>query len=126
MRADRYLKIILTIIAIELGWIAFTQTGTPVSAQQSATPVVITGIDLERSADYLPVSVLGQPRNVPGGLSGRFQPLDATVRNERAIAVLTQAPVDVRTVNALRIESDRSRPVWVENVGYTPARQPGE
>ena len=80
MRADRYLKVILTIIAVELGWIGLQHTGSPVSAQQTATPVVITGIDLEKQADYLPVSVLGQVRNVPP------QPLDDFNRSTRRSA----------------------------------------
>ena len=124
MRADRYLKIILTIIAVELGWIALTHTGSPVSAQQAAapTPVVITGVELQDSNDFLPVGVLGQVRN----RSAVFQPLDMMVRNERerAIPVSLPGPLEVRTINAIRIDSDR--PIKVENVGYTPAQRPGE
>src|SRR5262245_35093474 len=52
MSADRYIKIILTIIALELGWLALKDTAVPVSAQQQqqqrdvATPVVIRGVEL--------------------------------------------------------------------------------
>jgi hypothetical protein len=125
MGADRYLKVILTIIAIELGWIALTHTGSPVSAQQQAaapTPVVIAGIDLRESDDFMPVGVLGQVRN----RSAVFQPVDMMVRNERerAIPVSLPSPLEVRTINAIRIDSDR--PIKVENVGYTPAQRPGE
>ena len=79
MTADRYLKAVLTLIALELGWIALTLSGSPVSAQQQpqGTPVVITGIDLERSTDYLPVGVLGQVRNTPA----TFQPVATTIRS---------------------------------------------
>ena len=122
MRADRYLKIILTIIAIELGWIAINQAGSPVNAQQAATatPVVITGIDLRQSDDFMPVGVLGQVRSAGRSV---FQPVDMTVRNDR-VAVSVQQPLEVRTMNAIRIDSDR--PIKVENVGYTPAQRPGE
>ena len=55
MPRDRYLKIILTVIAIELGWLSVKDVAVPVSAQQTQqnqqqagqlTPVVIRGIDL--------------------------------------------------------------------------------
>jgi hypothetical protein len=124
MRADRYLKVILTIIALELGWIALQQSGTAVSAQQTATPVVLTGIDLQEQTDYMPVSILGQARSVPGPLAGRFRPLDTAIRNEQSIPVSIPLPIDVRTVGTIRI--DTSRPLKVENVGYTPAPRPGE
>jgi hypothetical protein len=124
MRADRYLKVILTIIAVELGWIALTHSGSPVSAQQvpAPTPVVITGIDLRQSEDFLPVGVLGQVRN----RAASFQPVDMMIRNERerAVPVSFPGPLEVRTINAIRIDSDR--PIKVENVGYTPAQRPGE
>ena len=124
MRADRYLKVILTIIAVELGWIALTHGGSPVSAQQTVapTPVVITGIELRNSNDFLPVGVLGQVRN----RSAVFQPVDMMIRNERerAVPVSLPVPLEVRTINAIRIDSDR--PIKVENVGYTPAPRPGE
>ena len=122
MLADRYLKAVLTIIALELGWIALSQTALPVAAQQTPTPVVIAGIDLENRGAYLPVAILGQPRNVPE--TTRFQPLEVTVRNDRPISVSASGITEVRMSSALRI--DTSRPLRVENVGYTPARTPGE
>jgi hypothetical protein len=122
MTADRYVKIILTIIAIELGWLALTQHATPVAAQaqQAATPVVLTGIDLVDRRDFLPVGVLGQVR---GAARPDFTTLDTTVRNE-PLRVSVPLPLDVRTVSPIRIDSDR--PIKVENVGYTPAPRPGE
>ena len=58
MDGNRYRNALLTIIALELGWIALTHTGTPVSAQQAPTRVVITGVDM-RPADTVPVAVQG-------------------------------------------------------------------
>ena len=55
---NRYLHAVLTIIAIELGWIAINHSGAQVSAQQAATPVIITGVEL-RSNQVLPVEVRG-------------------------------------------------------------------
>jgi hypothetical protein len=46
MSADRYLKAVLTIIALELGWIALTHGAQPVIAQAAATRVVITGAEV--------------------------------------------------------------------------------
>src|SRR5215216_1577068 len=124
MTADRYVKAVLTIIAIELGWLALAQHATPVAAQaqQAATPVVLTGIDLVDGRDFLPVGVLGQMR---GAIAARseFTVLDTNVRNE-PLRVSLPLPLDVRTVSPIRIDSDR--PIKVENVGYTPAPRPGE
>ena len=59
MTAKRYLNAILTLIALELGWIALNQSAVPVAAQQTATPVVITGINLRSDDAPLPVAVRG-------------------------------------------------------------------
>ena len=128
MHADRYLKAVLTVIALELGWIALGQVATPLGAQQTAqqpTPVVITGIDLRGQPAFLPVGVLGQVRQVPDRLVGAFDPLDTQVRNER-LSVSVQSPLEVRTIAPIVISTDRTRPIWVENVGYTPSQRPGE
>jgi hypothetical protein len=123
MTADRYLRIILTLIAIELGWIAFNQAAAPVSAQATPTRVVVTGIELDAdNRGFLPVGVLGQMQR-PGGMTRTFLPLDTTIRNER-VAVSVAQPVDVRPIGVIKIEADR--PLKVENVGYTPAQRPGE
>jgi hypothetical protein len=125
MSADRYLKAILTIIALELGWIAATNGAPPVSAQAQDEParVIIAGVDLRGRADFLPVAVLGQPRTISPAVARTLQPLDMTVRNAPLQVALPQ-PLDVRTVTPIRIDSDR--PIKVENVGYTPAQRPGE
>lgn len=54
MSANRYLNTVLTIIAVELGWLAISHLGVPVSAQQAPTRVVITGVELN-SDELLPV-----------------------------------------------------------------------
>ena len=56
MDGNRYRNAVLTIIAVELGWLALTHTGVPVSAQQAPTRVVITGVDM-RPTETLPVTV---------------------------------------------------------------------
>jgi hypothetical protein len=102
MTVDRYVKTVLTIIALELFWIGVKDTATPVAAQPAFTPVVIRGIQLPPgSNDYLPVGVVGQPVRV-----------DIT----RVVKIEADRPI--------KIETDR--PLKVENVGYVPSRNPGE
>jgi hypothetical protein len=64
--ADRYLKFVLTAIALELLWLA-ASAARPVSAQPAAMPVVITGIQLEAHPDALPVVVEGTVLITPDG-----------------------------------------------------------
>ena len=94
MHIDRYVKVVLTVIALELFWIGIKDTAPPVAAQAQLTPVVIRSIQIPAgSNDYLPVGLVGQP-----------------------VRVDVQRPV--------KIEADQ--PIKVENVGYTPAKSPGE
>ena len=60
MQIDRYLKVVLTVIAVELGWMGFNLAAAPVTAQGPAaqiapTRVVITGIDM----GAVPVQAIG-------------------------------------------------------------------
>ena len=65
MTVDRYVKTVLTIIALELFWIGIKDAAPPVSAQGQLTPVVIRGVQLPAgSNEYLPVGVVGQPVRV--------------------------------------------------------------
>lgn len=57
--ADQYLRIVLTIIAVELAWISLKDLAPALSAQASPpAPVVIREIDL-RDGGSLPVSIVG-------------------------------------------------------------------
>jgi hypothetical protein len=100
MAVDRYVKTILTIIALELFWIGVKDLGTPVTAQAALTPVVIRGIQLApRSEEYLPVGIVGQPVRI-----------DST------------RPLKIEADRPIKVENDR--PLKVENVGFTPSRNP--
>ena len=102
MAVDRYVKVVLTIIALELFWIGVKDVAPPVAAQAqpTPTPVVIRGIQLApASNEYLPVGIIGQPLRV-------------------------DLPRAVRIEGPIKIEADT--PIKVENVGYTPAPKPGE
>ena len=124
MLRDRYLKIVLTVIAIELGWIALKDTAVNVSAQnqpnQQATSVVIRGIDLpcQGAANnancretMLPVSV--NRANVP-------------------MRVTVDAPLPVDARGTVRIRQDQAilvetgdRPLLIQSVPPTAAPRPG-
>jgi hypothetical protein len=64
---DRYLKIVLTVIALELLWLAVGGAPARLSAQDAATPVIITGIHLDAGAAAVPVAVRGVVSVVPTG-----------------------------------------------------------
>src|SRR5688500_15008213 len=119
MHADRYLKAVLTIIAVELGWLALTHGAAPVAAQRTVepTPVVITGIQLQDQRAYLPVGVVGQYRTIPGPQT-TLTPLRVTVDT-------SQAPlrVDLPVPIVVNVEPG-NRPIRTEAVPYTPAQRP--
>jgi hypothetical protein len=85
--ADRYLKVILTIIAIELLWIGVRDLAPPVAAQ-TAGRVVIAGVDLADDA-FLPVGVVGSYENVPFQLRYRPNPV-------RPLTTRIDGPVTVK------------------------------
>lgn len=123
MAADRYLKVVLTIIAVELGWIAMTHGAQPVSAQTAAaTPVVITGVQMRDQNAYLPVGVMGGYRAVPPNV--RLGQLAVKIEADNPIRVDIPIPLDVRTMFPVKVETDK--PLKVESVPYTPAQRPGE
>jgi hypothetical protein len=121
--ADRYLKIVLTLIAIELGWIAVNQTMPRVQAQAqpAPTPVVIRGIDLQ-GARLLPVALVGTYRQVPPEYAQILE--RPTVAVQGVVSVNAAAPVRIITDRPIKVEADR--PLKVESVPYTPAQKPGE
>jgi hypothetical protein len=108
----RYLNVILTVIALELLWLGSMHTGSPVAAQTSATPVIITGVQVDGAGAFLPVGVVGAYQRVPRGVT--LGPLSARI----------DGPVKIEADRPLRIESDR--PLRVESVPYTPGQRPGE
>jgi hypothetical protein len=130
--SDRYLKIVLTVIALELGWLGIKDLGTPVKAQaprdnvqtsREPTPVVIRGVE-----GSLPIVIQGIRMNsrMPGAL-----PIYGAAGGE-PVAVSAPAPLPIEAPRPLpimgsvplKIQADR--PIPVENVGYTPGLRPGE
>jgi hypothetical protein len=113
MPADRYLKVILTVIAIELGWIAIKDAAVPVTAQQrepAPTPVVIRGVNLDqtRPQETLAVTLRGDNAAVPV-FAGR--PLQ-----------LAQ-PVIIQADRPIPVEAPR--PLLIQSVPATASPRPG-
>jgi hypothetical protein len=124
MSGTRYLNVILTVIALELGWMALTRDLPVVSAQaQAPQRVVISGVDLGTQG-YMPVGIVGAVRNVPFAVSQTLDPQGIRVQAGRPLQIDSQQPVSVRLSTPVKVETDR--PIKVENVGYTPAPRPGE
>jgi hypothetical protein len=130
MQADRYLKAILTIIALELGWLAVTQGAQPVAAQRQSEPqrVVITGVQIDDQRAFLPVAVMGQYRNIPAGVN--LTPPHTTVGQGpsqlRVTIDTSQAPlrVDLPVPIVVNVEPGNS-PLRTQEVPFTPQPRPG-
>ena len=123
MTTTRYLHAVLTIIALELGWIAMTHTpAVSAQAQPQATRVVITGIDLN-GAPYLPVGVVGAVSNLPQQVRQTLDPAGIRIQSGRPLQVDSQQPLSVELVGPVKIEADR--PLKVENIGAAAAPRPG-
>ena len=111
--SDRYIKAILTVIALELLWIGARDIGTPVSAQTTAaqqttpTPVVIKAIDITSPApnggdparSALPVYA----RSTFPVYSSQTLKVDA----DRPLAVVSAAPLKIEADRPLPIEAPR-------------------
>jgi len=111
MAADRYLKVVLTVIALELGWLAIKDAAVPVSAQRGEpvpTPVVLKGIDL-LPRDFLPVTLTGNNSIVPV-ISGR--PLQL----EQPLVIQADRPIPVET---------GSRPLLIQSMPASSSPRPG-
>ena len=80
---DRYVKVVLTAIALELLWLAVGGWSQPVNAQPAAIPVIITGIRLDPAPETtLPVSVHGM----------------VTIAAPAALKIWTDEPLPVKSV----------------------------
>ena len=106
MTANRYLNAVLTLIAVELGFIALSHSGVPVSAQTQATRVVITGVELQRNA-ALPVNVRGvdlmdRKAFLPVAVYGQIDGSDATAFRP----IETRATTPIKIEGAVRVEAD--------------------
>jgi hypothetical protein len=105
MTVDRYTKLLLTVIALELGWIALSGVGVPVSAQRNEpTPVIIRGVEGAPGKEvFIPVTLVGTTR-----------------------------PIEIVAPQPMKIEADRpipvetgGEPLLIRTVSDPPAVRPG-
>jgi hypothetical protein len=114
MSADRYTKIILTVIAIELGWLGVKDAAVAVAAQQvEPTPVIIKGVEGER----------GKPLIIPVGIAEARAPVKVTV--DRPLPIEAPLPIRVDAINPVVVETPPGRPLLVQSVQAPPAPRPG-
>ena len=105
MTVDRYTKLLLTVIALELGWIAVSGIGVPVSAQRNEPmPVIIRGVE----------GVPGKEVFIPVTLVGSTRPLEIVA--PQPIKIEADRPIPIETGN---------EPLLIRTVSDPPAVRPG-
>jgi hypothetical protein len=124
--SDRYIKAILTVIAIELLWIGVKDIATPVAAQQAVQPTPIV------AAQALPVVIRGielanpsRPVDSRGALP-IYAAQTLNVDAERPLPVVSTAPLKIENDRNKPLYIDATRPLPVQSAPYTPGKTPGE
>jgi len=115
MAVDRYTRIVLTIIALELGWLG-VKNATPVSvsAQQSEPmPVVIRGVE----------GVKGKPLFIPVRIAEQTAPVRVTW--DRPLPIDVPLPIRVETISSPVVIETGARPLLVRSVQADAAPRPG-
>lgn len=122
MTADRYIKIVLTVIALELFWLGVREAAPPAHAQQEPTAVVITGIRIgPNEYSTLPVAVMGGTRSLPFGRElPNMQPLE--VRMTQPIQAEIKQPITVETGTKPLIVQTGTKPLVVDAIAKAGAR----
>jgi hypothetical protein len=116
MSADRYTKIILTVIAIELGWLGVKDAAVPVMAQAQPAepiPVIIKGVE----------GVRGKPLVIPVRLAEATTPVRVTV--DRPLPIEAPLPIRVDAISPFVVTTHPERPLLVQSVQAVPAPRPG-
>jgi hypothetical protein len=112
MTSDRYLRAVLTVIALELFWIGIKDGAPAVNAQPvpTPTPVIIRGVQIDmENRGTLPISAARPLR----------------VESDRPLRIESLRPMKIEADRPIMIETDPTRPLSVESVPYTPAKRPG-
>jgi hypothetical protein len=126
MPRDRYLKIILTVIAIELGWLSVKDVAVPVSAQQTQPSsqnqppmsVIIRGVDLPCQGNALNC----RETSLPVSMTRATVPMRVTV--DSPLPVDARGTVRIRQDQAIVVETG-DRPLLVQSVPPSAAPRPG-
>jgi hypothetical protein len=120
MRTDRYLKFILTVIALELLWLGLKESAPRVLAQQQPAPVVITGFQLGKQVyTALPVAVVGGiGKPLPSATDLPFlEPL--RVRVPDPVLVDSRQPLSMTIANQPVTVQTGSKPLAVDAIFKT-------
>jgi hypothetical protein len=122
MSADRYLRLILTLIALELFWLG-VRDAAPVVAQQKPDPmpVVITGIRIGGDVyTTLPVAVVGSARTA-------LIPSSRELPNVLPLSVQAEIsqPLNVRVANEPLTIQTGVKPLVVDVLPGKPSLRPG-
>jgi hypothetical protein len=112
MTVDRYTKLLLTVIALELGWIAVSGIGAPVSAQRNEpTPVIIRGVEGAPGKEaVIPVTVVGSTI--------------VRVESARPLEFVAPQPIKIEADHPIPVETG-SEPLLIRTVSDPPALRPG-
>ncbi|HEY1307027.1 MAG TPA: hypothetical protein VGF24_25910 [Vicinamibacterales bacterium] len=111
MAVDRYLKVVLTVIALELGWLVIKDATVTVSAQRgqpAPMPVVISGVELPQR-EALPVTLTGN---------------NAVVRVVSERPLQLEQPIIIQNDRPLLVET-ASRPLLIQSVPASSSPLPG-
>ena len=123
MQNHRYIKFILTIIALELLWLGAMQSAPPAAAQATATRVIIAGVQMDTGTEgFVPVGIVGGYRAIPETAAKTLQPFSTRVDGD--VTIQARAPLRVVVNEPLKIATDQ--PLLVRQVDYTPRARPGE
>jgi hypothetical protein len=112
MTLDRYSKLLLTIIALELGWIAVSTASVQVSAQKNEPmPVIIRGVEGAPGKEvFIPVTVVGSTV--------------VRVESDRPLEVVASRPVKIEADHPIPVETG-NEPLLIRTVSDPPALRPG-
>jgi hypothetical protein len=128
MPADRYLKCVLTVIALELLWLGVRQA-PPALAQQKPEPmaVVITGVRIgTQNYTTIPVAVVGsvRPQSVPASRElPNIQPLSVNVPDP--VQIDSRQPLAVQIANQPLTIQSGTKPLVVDVLPAKPGLRPG-
>ena len=115
MKTDRYLRIILTIIAIELLWIGLRDLAPAVSSAGRA--------DSRRHRERGRRISACRARRPDHGC-GAKSAATGSMGISGDVSIKARTPLKIEADRPLKVEADR--PLKVESVPYTPGARPGE
>jgi len=112
MNADRYTKLLLTVIALELGWIAAGNFGAQLSAQRAEpTPVIIRGVEAAPGKEaFIPVAIVGSTV--------------LRIESARPLEIVASQPIKIQADSPIPVETG-NQPLLIQTVSDPPATRPG-